>query len=375
MIEENNNSSKKKSLILVIIAIILVVAIIGSTVAFLALKNNNNGGTTNNGDVPNKSKDGIKQIEVYYTLNVVALSNNGDLYVIGENESGWGNVKETDKVTKVASNVNSFEDDGMLYIDNDSNLYITGLNVIKGGTYKVYEKLGENIKNVSSGGLSVVAVSNNGKLYGYGQKDYNGLNKQCSELTEFDNVSDVKTVYKGISIIYYITNSGELYAKYDSSDTFDKLLDNVAETNGGSIFKTTDGKYYLLECEESKCNVTEKSNVKGYVLDYFINNNGEIINKQDSKYIVEDLSLYYPKDVKEMIDMGGYGLSGLIYYIYLNNNNKLTLYTVNYKQGNYTVKLNESSKELDYTIDSLNEIYKLLRKVDDCRMGKCNETE
>ena len=370
----NTTNNKKKNKIALIISIIIIVVIIGIITIFL-LNNNNNSNNKNNNDneigsnSTNKNNSLIKQLEYSFGSSVTILDNEGNLYAIGEEpgHSEWGiGIDYLEKPTLIASNVKKFYSNGLIYIDNEDNLYISGVDPINGGTFDTYTKIGENIKEVDGSSLALIAISNDGDLYAYGNETYNGIGVKCEQLTKVEGVSNVKDIVLTPIYVYYITENGDLYAKETMSDAeFVKLLEHVVETNDGSIVRTSGGEIYHIsyDYKEEKVKAVLNEEANGYILHYYTKD-GKFLNS--SSYVYDYMNYAYPDDVKEMLYIGS---GKATYFIYINNNNKLVLYEYNYdseyddeKKEIYYIITTKQKKELDYNVDSLNEIYEFLKE-------------
>ncbi len=356
---KNTKQPKKTNIGLIIGIIVLVAAIAGGILLFNNKKGNNS--LTNN----NSTGDSIAKIDIGVEY-VVALTNSGKYYAIGKNSYSWVNKGEDLKEpTLLAENVKSFTNGGRFYISNEGDLYISGVNAIEGGIYKEYKKLGSNIKKVSGSDLGLVALSNDGKLYAYGLEEYSGFGKKYTELTLIDDISNVTDVYKGISTFFYLTDKNELYGKYTGSNApFEKILDNVDHCTLNSA-TTKDGKIYAINYSSDEKRVIAKliDGADGIIDNwnklYFTQNN---IILDDSNYKYETYRYYYPKDVKTMLFMNDKNKNskGVMKFIYLTKNNKLSLQYIEYEEHNYKNKLNEKTETLDYNIESLSKIQDFL---------------
>ncbi len=298
---------------------------------------------------------------------IVMLTSEGDLYVIGKNpDNCWGDIGNVvKKPTLVAKNVKVFFSGGSAYIDNDDNLYVAGLKPT-GGVYDKYEKIGSNIKTISSYMLGLLAVSNDGYLYSVGHKTYNGIGVKYTELTKVEGFSNVKDVRISLTYSLYLTENGELYLRnpVDSKPKeYTKVLDNVEKIKSGYAI-TNDGKVYrILGChgyekpstdsikligEEKNMQILSTSNFKV---------NGKIcasINTDESgKITYEPLnSIKYEKfpndDIKDLMYMSV--SKGNV--IYLNNNNNIVIDVIG----------DENEKtEIKYSLDNMKKIYDNLK--------------
>ena len=120
------------------------------------------------------------------------------------------------------------------------------------------------------------------------------------------------------------------------------------DTNNSTIIKTSDGKIHEIKIKDNVflTEVNEEANV--FIFDYFTKDN-IVLGINNNKY---------PQDVKEMLLIDHYQVGP--YYVYINTNNKLSL--VYYEYENYKfVKVHK--KELEYTINSLEEIYNFIGNI------------
>lgn len=281
-------------------------------------------------DVP-KNKNAIKEIN-FESDNIVALTYNNEIYVIGDASYGIGVSKDIDVVvepTKVAENVKQFYG-STCYIDSNDDLYYTGIS-IQGGVDHEFVKLRSNVKSVEACSFAcVIVLDDNNTSYaitnhfntswmcGLPREQYEEFNELATnvkqaiglsfansyinsndELFMIDAFSVDKNnpVYtkvadnvKKISNSWALTKDNVLYSYYDGS--LEKIADNVVDINN-SIFESQDGYFYFSNYEND---LLVASDAKGYYRLKFDN--------------VERL-LY--------ADVGK--------YIYLNDENKIEMYT------------------------------------------------
>ncbi len=364
-----NSKSPKKMNLGLIMVIVAVVAVVGVGIVFGSKllsnggsNNNSNNGSATNNDSSNQnlSSESISQIEID-PLFVITLTNSGKLYAIGYNSYYWGNTNKINlkETTLIAENVKSFSNDGRFYISNDDELYISGVNYSEGGVYKQYKKVASNINKVTGTGIGYIALSNDGTLYAYGDKDYSGFGQKYDELTLINNISNVKDVHLSLTTVYYLTNNNELYAKTrQGNEAFEKILDNVESCNLSTI-TTKDGKIYQVVYDSSTKKVVAKL-VEGA--------NGVITSSAEKQYYTKDNVIldapnynyesyryYYPKDVKTMFFVTTVDENNkyIMKFAYLDNNNKLKLHYIEMKKGDYKTKLDEKVETLDYDTKNL----------------------
>lgn len=353
----NNKSSKKINLGL-IIGIVTMIVVVGIFFGSKLLLNGDNNNLTNGGsNNQNLSSESISQIEITSSY-VIALTNSGKLYAIGDNinylPTEESSLKET---TLLAENVKSFSNNGKFYISNNDELYISGINYSKGGVYKQYKKVASNIKKVTGMELGYIALSNDGTLYAFGSEEYNGFGQEYDELTLINSISNVKDVSLTLTETFYLTNDNELYAKfkYSENDTFEKILDNVESCDRNTI-TTKDGKIYDI-------GVFDYSTGE-FVVNLIEGANGVIFTPYSSYYIKDNVILdsfyskyYDPQDVKTMFYMYSDDIvqdnKTIIKFIYLDNNNKLKLHYIEFKLRNYATKLDEKIETLNYDVKNL----------------------
>lgn len=372
---QNFNSKPPKKMNLgLIIGIVVAVAVVGVGIVFgsklLSNGDSDNKGTTGNSDSNNSNtrNDKINKMDISSEF-IVSLTQSGDMYAIGTPFMEMNGESEFVDVTLLANNVRKYDNMGYYYIDNNDNLYITGVDAINGGYIGKYKKIGENIKDVSGkpSGLGLIAVSNNGELYAYGNANYNSMGVECKELTKFENISDVKEVYSSITLSAYVTNNGELYAHstYEAAP-FTKVLDNVnevisTENDGKIIAVTSDGKIYEVDYDGEQVVANLKSDVDGVIAPH---SNGIYYLKNG---VLDDMFYfrYYPNDVKNMMYM--WDPDGVVYdeeikYLYLNNQNQISLFHVKYEDNNWNNVKDKNNKTLNYTIKSMKEVYEFIKK-------------
>lgn len=284
----------------------------------------------NNNDL--SKKQAIKDISIGYKT-VVALNETGDLYVIGDSELfSLGVGDEVDFVsepTKVADGVKSFLDEGsaIYYINNDNELYHTGLK-IKGGVEDSFVKIQSNISSFSvHSGLCITSVDLKGDLTGivssFAVKEANcGLSEdKYSDFTKI--ASDVKQSFVTFAMNGYINNNNELYFSDDEGMNYTKVMENVKE-----VFNRA-GALYILTLDNSL-----------YDYDYFENSfkklsDGVIdVHIKDKFYFeFEDGNLYYYNyNYNEFQSLKYDNIKKIFYssgdkYVYLNNDNKIELRT------------------------------------------------
>ena len=371
----NSKPPKKLNLGLIIGGIAAVAVIVVGIIMVPKLFNNNS--NNNNNKANTESFDSNNSTTINNKINkmdvssefIVSLTDSGDMYVIGKPFMEMNGKSEFSSVTLLADNVKKYANMGYYYIDNNDNLYITGVDVINGGYIGKYKKIGENIKDVAgkSNGLGLIAVSNDGELYAYGDANHNSMGIEYQELTKFENISGVKEVYSSITLSAYVTNNGELYAHstYEAKP-FTKVLDNVneiisSENDGKIIALTSAGKIYEVDYNGEQVVASLISDIEGVIATH---SNGIYYLKNG---VVDDMFYfrYYPNDVKNMMYM--WDPDGAVYdeeikYLYLNNQNQISLLHVKYEDDNWNNVKNKDSKTLDYTIKNMKEIYEFIKK-------------
>lgn len=322
MLQMKKNFFNKSSIILV-----LCFGVLSHFLAGCSKITDNNIEQSNN---YSKNSETISQIYVApHSKVVVALSNKGNLYLVQDNdditqeEYGEGIKSLIKEPLVIAKDVKKFFDDGTIYVDFDDNLYIVGLDYLHGGLFDEYTKIGSNIKTASTGGVGLYAVSNVGELYAYGARDYYNYDYDIDEKialvdTPTKDIVDVSGYLLGTCM--YLTKSGELFAKGIKEDQFKKIADNILKLEGKEFVHGKDGKVYKI------------------------------------KWMTQTLEEYeakesddYPIDVKTMLFERYKDAEN--YYVYLNNNNKIVLYSTN-----------ESieKKELDNKISSMSDILEFI---------------
>jgi len=149
------------------------------------------------------------------------------------------------------------------YIDNNLDLYLGGIDVVKGGVLKEPKKLGSNIVQVEGSNIGFLALDKDGNLYSFGKKGYSGSNNDevYAELTKVDGIKDVvKIGSNGVSNDGYLalTKDGTVYAKrFDGP--FTKLMENVKDIQGVYITDKDDVVYVWDEFTKDKVTKIAKS--------------------------------------------------------------------------------------------------------------------
>lgn len=344
--------SKKSPIGLIIGIIVAIVVVAAGIIIFNSMSGNDNNGGTGNNDSSNgtsSNSEKITQIKVDYN-KVVALTEKGNMYVVQEGEYenyyGEGFAKDIETPKLIKSNVKEFFGDGHTYLDKDNNLYKGGLNIVSGGFYKEYIKLGEGIKTVDSGTLGLIAISNSGDLYVYGHPDYYIGSEKKQALTKIETKAKVidAELVRGVYFTY-LTSEGELYAQKSmpekviikQADNIEKVEDKYITAKDGKIFEVSgSGNVFTLVEMTTQTTTTATSELK------------------DSKELLYSTRKY--NNGKESYC-----------YVYLNNKGKIVLYdktveTTGYDNGMPIQDITENKQELDCTIDNMSKIKDFVKK-------------
>jgi len=220
-------------------------------------KQSTNKQDSNSIDNSSTSDSSIKDMSIGYN-KIVALSNSGELYTIGDpglSSLGLGEDMETaSKPTKVAENVEMFVDEGtaIYYINTNNALYYTGLK-LQGGVEDSFIQLKTKVQSVASYyGFCVITTDLNNNSYGVVGKF---TNDACAlpfdKYSEFTQITtDVKQVFAFFNGNGYINNNNELFIIKDKETSYTKIMDNVKQIAnvGFSIhILTEDNSLYLLD--------------------------------------------------------------------------------------------------------------------------------
>lgn len=382
---QNFNSKPPKKMNLgLIIGIVAAVAVVGAVIAIFIFssKDGNKSGIGNNNSNSQKNSN-IKQISIT-SSDIVTLTNNGDLYYIGDEFSTFfdsGNEDYKD-LKKVASNVEKFYNNNaaVYYIDKQQDLYYFGSSYNAGSS--------SEIKKDYSGAKDIVAymnfcgfvIKNNDELYvknnGFGN-DYCGLNIEYKEFTKV--ADDVIKIFANGYYGGYINSNNELYLTTSNTE-FKKILDNVSSVSVYGFrtlfIITKDNKLYIYD-DKTWDNVDNyelkllREDVNELGENYFKTINGEYnvfssrsdlgLIKDESKILYEsndniyygtldvaDIKeiLYYDSSVSYDFDSGKNNEQKKL--IYISNDDKLVLLDKN------------NNKKIAYNTNSLKEIFEFV---------------
>ena len=298
----------------------------------------------NSGDTGKKTLGEIKDISIGYD-NIVALSENDELYVIGKEgltSMGLGeDVDYASKPTRVAEDVKRFIDGGAIYYINSKNdLYYTGLK-LQGGVEQKFSLLKSNVKQVvSNNGLCVFIVDLDNNLYGVVNKFGDG---SCAlpynKYSEFTQIaSDVKQTFTLLYSHGYVNNNKELYFINNGEEEYRKIMDNVKE-----VF---DVVYTLYIWTED--NILYKFNETGETIEKISENVVSVSYNDWVYYETSDGNLYYDSKLITFDNVEKMLYSNNDKYIYINKDNKIEMKT---EYDNYV---------LDNDISSLEEMLKFV---------------
>ena len=224
--------------------------------------------------------------------SVVALSEIGDLYVIGDSKMyslGVGDdVDFVSEPTKVADGVKSFLDIGSViyYLNKANELYYTGLK-LEGGVEDSFVKIKSNVSSFSSfSGFCITSVDLNGDLTGivssFVDKDIDcGLSKD--KYRDFTKIaSDVKQSFAFNGINGYVNNNNELFFSDGEGINYTKVMENVK-----NVFNHR--RIYILTLDNSIYYYDYFKNTFEKLSDGVIN----VYNNDENYFEFEDGNLYY----------------------------------------------------------------------------------
>lgn len=360
----------KKSIIL-IITIITVFLIVGGIIFMISKKdssdnktadnnNTNNIGTDENKADKKNPSDKIKEI-VITQYEILALTDKGDLYAIGNNsygEFGLGNSDEIDYTAKIASDVKKFwtGNYGILYTDSNDDLFHAGLNYKSGGSSETFEKASSNVKDIYSDLVGMIIIDNDGKIEftrnHFCDKHYSEAVIDTESENNLKSLTNIKYFVLGTKYNGYVNNDGELYIKTSNDNDYVKILDNVdkyipriSEDSLGQGFLTKENILYYYDGSLNQVDM----NVVDAGKNYYKTNDGKyyVLNERyaiDQLVKVEgrtDVELLNIEDVKELLYIS-------VYYgeiCYINTDNKLVMIN------------QDEEKIVDYNVQSIDEIY------------------
>lgn len=300
--------------------------------------NENNNNNTNQGTTKNSS---IKDIRVSLS-NIIALTNNNELYVYGKDNYGELGVGDSSanisKPTKVASDVVSFYGSGSqtYYMDSKGDLYMAGIRYT-GGEQESFEKVSSNIKEVASAINCAIVLDKDGNVLARGPKQkYCGFTQIYEEFTKVgSNAKDVLVHQYSSS---YLTNSNELYTKTSNGDSYVKTLENVKEISDTYVL-IDNGELYQIEFDGAFSKLDD--NVKDINNSFYMKNDGTIYNVSKTKINAEVSSI-------DSILYDGVSFSNEI-IVYVNKDNKIVLHS------------NNGDTVIDNSLDSLKQILNFIK--------------
>lgn len=279
-----------------------------------------------------KQKNGMKEIYINYN-KIVALTDNNEIYVIGDASYGLGvskDVKNVVEPTKVAENVKQLKiDASTCYIDTKNDLYYTGIS-LQGGLDEEFVKIKSDVNKVEVCDWSIVITLDNNNTSHAITSAFSGdwasglIPGKYKEFSELQ--TDVKQAYATLFLNSYLNLNGELFmiesATVDKTNpVYTKVADNVKKISGEWLLTNDNILYsYVKGLTKIADNVVDIDNYifkssDGYF--YFESNKNELL-------IASDIDNYYRlkfDNVKQIL----YNRSGK--YVYLNNENKIEMYT------------------------------------------------
>lgn len=177
------------------------------------------------------------------SIDTFYLTNNGNVYVKGENvdgELGLGHTNPVEKPTKVTTlkniekiivqTVGAMEDRDIYFISKNGEVYVSGLNDVgqlglgHNNNVTVATKItaleGIKIKNVieannSDGKSSKYYLAENGDVYVSGENDLGqlglGHTNNVNIAAKIPTLKDIKDIVTSGESTYYLTNEGKVY--------------------------------------------------------------------------------------------------------------------------------------------------------------------
>ena len=380
----NHKSSNKKSLIIYIIVAIAIILIGVGIGVFVSKSKTNDANNAGNENDKNNNLNGsdIKQIQVS-DKDVLALSNEGDLYFIGGDSSGlmelekylYADDEQHNTIKKLASNVEKFYSScgvAVYFIDRNQDLYYWGESYNNGFSNQAKEDY-SGVKDISVYmNYCGFIINNNDELFIKNNdftKYFCGLNKVYKD-TDTKVANNVKSVFSSNFFGGYINSDNELYLSIADSN-FKKIFDNVKIVVPYDfkklLFLTNDNKLYIydygVDDVENDGLTLLKNDVSELTETYFKTTDGKF--NLYSKYSILPFIKYESKLLYDSKNYSGdiyYGelditdIKELIYYnfnkkiIYISNNNKLVLLDENNKE------------EISYNINNLEKIFEFVTK-------------
>ena len=319
------------------------------------------------------SNSGAETIEKYIVMDgsrINVLTNKGNVYYIGGGLNFSKDDVAVETPTKFLENISFIPGNGSTWIDKNGDLYINGIDPIKGGAVDAPKKLGGNIVVSTPYLMGIVAVDKDGNLYSYGQAKYNGFDKDYAELTKIDSIKDVVKVTSDHKNRFFLalTKDGTAYSKAADED-FKKVMDNVKDIQGNYIITKDDVMYYSGKQPEKIGQGLKLSKYVDPRSAVFVENqtiarldwNGKPL-KADKE--IDTLYGYYPKDIKEVLyhdissDPKKESIK-ILKMVYENTNGEIVLYGVNdcYKE---TGKV-ETNTKVTKSVEDISKIWEFIK--------------
>ena len=319
------------------------------------------------------SNSGAETIEKYIVMDgsrINVLTNKGNVYYIGGGLNFSKDDVAVETPTKFLENISFIPGNGSTWIDKNGDLYINGIDPIKGGAVDAPKKLGGNIVVSTPYLMGIVAVDKDGNLYSYGQAKYNGFDKDYAELTKIDSIKDVVKVTSDHKNRFFLalTKDGTAYSKAADED-FKKVMDNVKDIQGNYIITKDDVMYYSGKQPEKIGQGLKLSKYVDPRSAVFVENqtiarldwNGKPL-KADKE--IDTLYGYYPKDIKEVLyhDISSNPKKEsikILKMVYENTNGEIVLYGVNdcYKE---TGKV-ETNTKVTKSVEDISKIWEFIK--------------
>lgn len=365
---------KKSGLIIGIIGIIVIVAVIG--IIFFSNRDEESGEIGNNNNNNSLKNSEIQEISIT-TGDIVALTNEGDLYHIGDESYAHGS-EDYKKLRKIATSVEKFynNNNAVYFIDKQHDLYYFGESYNGGGSDEVKKDYNNVNDIVAYMNLCGFVINNNNELYAKSAvSGYCGLNNKYDEFTKL--ADDVKEAFTDGYYGGYINNNNELYLATYASTKFEKIADNVSSIVTYDFDKifilTVDNKLSIYKIAYSNDDNNElkllREDVSELGENYFKTINGEYnvlssrsdlgLIKGESKILYDGKDpIYYgtlaASDIKEIL----YYVNSTYYDSVKYDEQKKLIYIAT--DGKIVLLDQNGKKSLNYNTNSLNEIFEFV---------------
>lgn len=370
------SKKKKLGLIIGIIGItIVIVTVIGIMIFSNEDEKSSGIGNNNNNNNSLKNSD-IQEISIT-NGDIVALTNEGDLYHIGDESYAHGS-EDYKKLRKIATSVEKFynNNNAVYFIDKQHDLYYFGESYNGGGSDEVKKDYSNVNDIVAYMNLCGFVINHNNELYAKSAvSGYCGLNNKYDEFTKL--ADDVKEAFTDGYYGGYINNNNELYLATYTSTKFEKIADNVSSIVTYDFDKifilTVDNKLSIYKIAYSNDDNNElkllREDVSELGENYFKTINGEYnvlssrsdlgLIKGESKILYDGKNpIYYgtlaASDIKEIL----YYVNSTYYDSVKYDEQKKLIYIAT--DGKIVLLDQNGKKTLNYNTNSLNEIFEFV---------------